>query len=180
MEPSADGLQPSAVQRSDTLALHSGTLSKALAVYFARKGVEPFEIDDLVQEVFLRILKRGDSDQLEQFNGYVFTTAASVLTDRYRRRKARFFTKHVEFDPDLHSDVTVGPDVELADRDSLNRATRILMQLPERTRHVFILRRIEGMSYGEIAHRLGLSVSAIEKHMLRAARHLVAHRKAIG
>lgn len=180
MEPPGFSPEPRPQERNDALALHSGTLSKALAVYFARKGVEPHEIDDLIQEVFLRILKRGDSDQLEQFNGYVFTTAASVLTDRYRRRKARFFTSHVEFNTEIHGDSAVGPDVELADRDSLNRATRILMQLPERTRHVFILRRVEGMSYGEISQRLGLSVSAIEKHMLRAARHMVAHRKEVG
>ena len=180
MDPQSGNDNTIAPQPSAELSVGSKALAKALAVYFARKGVEPFEIDDLVQEVFLRILKRGDSEQLEQFNGYVFTTAASVLTDRYRRRKARFFTSHVEFDPELHGDAAAGPDVELADRDSLNRATRILMQLPERTRHVFILRRVEGMSYGEIAARLGLSVSAIEKHMLKAARHLVAHRKAIG
>jgi DNA-directed RNA polymerase specialized sigma24 family protein len=49
---------------SPTLAEHSESLSRALKVHFARKGVEPHEIDDLIQEVFLRILKRGDSNQL--------------------------------------------------------------------------------------------------------------------
>jgi RNA polymerase sigma factor (sigma-70 family) len=48
------------------------------------------------------------------------------------------------------------------------------MDLPERTRTVFVLRRLEGQSYREISLRLGLSVSAVEKHMLRAVRHLLA------
>jgi RNA polymerase sigma-70 factor (ECF subfamily) len=48
------------------------------------------------------------------------------------------------------------------------------MELPARTRDVFVLRRLEGLPYNEIAKRLGLSVSAVEKHMLRATRHLVA------
>jgi len=47
-----------------------------------------------------------------------------------------------------------------------------LLELPERTRVVFVLRRLENLSYSEIGLRLGLSVSAVEKHMLRAVRHL--------
>ena len=179
MDPTSNSEGGPAATGHDALALKAGTLSTVLGRYFARHGVEPSEIDDLVQEVFLRILKRGDSDHLEQLSGYAFATAASVLKDRHRRGVVRLFTRHVSFDPELHSDVASGPDVEMANRDSLHRATRILMQLPERTRHVFVLRRIEGMSYAEIATRLGISVSAIEKHMLRAARHLVAHRKEI-
>ena len=45
--------------------------------------------------------------------------------------------------------------------------------MPERTRHVFVLRRIEGLRYQDVAKRLGLSVSAVEKHMQRAMLHLV-------
>ena len=54
-----------------------------------------------------------------------------------------------------------------------------LMKLPERTRAVFLLRRLEGMSYSEIAIRLGVSVSAAEKHMLRAVRHLLANVESV-
>ncbi len=67
----------------------------------------------------------------------------------------------------------------LAGREALRRTTQVLMELPERTRHVFILRRLERLSHQEIAVRLGLSVSAIEKHMLRASRHLLAHADAV-
>jgi RNA polymerase sigma factor (sigma-70 family) len=50
----------------------------------------------------------------------------------------------------------------------------VLLELPERTRQIFVLRRLEGLSYFEIGRRLGVSVSAVEKHMQRAVRHLAA------
>ena len=52
------------------------------------------------------------------------------------------------------------------------RATAALLELPDRTRIIFVLRRLEGMKYSEIAHKLGISVSAVEKHMLRAMSYL--------
>lgn len=48
----------------------------------------------------------------------------------------------------------------------------ILQALPERTRVIFILRRLEGLKYQDIANRFGISVSAVEKHMERAVAQL--------
>lgn len=142
--------------------------------YFLRKVPDQAEADDLVQDVFLRIVKRGGAEQLERFDGYVFETAASVLKDRLRRRAARAADRHIPFEPADHAELDVSAEEGLAAREALRAATAALMELPERTRTVFILRRLEALPYGEIAARLGLSVSAVEKHMLRAARHLVA------
>ncbi|MDI1296884.1 MAG: sigma-70 family RNA polymerase sigma factor, partial [bacterium] len=68
----------------------------------------------------------------------------------------------------------IGPDRILAGREALKTALAALERLPERTRTIFVLRRLEGMRYLEIARRLGLSVSAVEKHMVRAVAHLAA------
>ena len=149
-------------------------LRPVLKRYFARKGIDPAESDDLVQEVFLRIVKRGHSDALERFEGYVFATAASVLADRARRRSARHADRHVAFDPETHGTADSSMEEASIARQELRATTLILMELPERTRTVFLLRRLEGMSYSEIGIRLGLSISSVEKHVLRAARHLVA------
>ena len=160
--------------QEEALARQSQASRAALERYFARHGVPPSECDDCVQEVFLRIVRRGRSDELEQFSAYIFATAASVLTDRHRARRTREADRHVPFEPELHGGHEAGPDQVLADREKLRRTTQVLMELPERTRHVFILRRLERLPHGEIAVRLGLSVSAVEKHMLRATRHLLA------
>ena len=115
-----------------------------------------------------------DLAEVAHLDGYIFETASSVLKDRGRRRKARLMDRHVEFQPEIHAESTTGPDAQVLSREALGAASRALMELPERTRQVFVLRRLEHLSYKEIAQRLGLSVSAIEKHMVRAVSHLMA------
>lgn len=156
------------------LARKSEALRDALRRYFGRQGCAPHEIDDLVQEVFLRIIQRGDADRVEQLDGYIFQTAASVLTDRHRRRRVRAADRHEPFEIEHHPRDDVSPDEVLLGREALGQVGAALLALPERTRQVFVLRRFEEMSFREIALRLGLSLSAVEKHMLRAVRSLKA------
>jgi RNA polymerase sigma factor (sigma-70 family) len=156
----------------DILAGRSESLRAALKRYFARRGCPPHETDDLAQEVFLRIVRRGNAEGLENLEGYVFQTAASVFTDRHRHRRVKAADRHEVFEPDRHGGSQPGPDEALLDREALSAIGVALMALPERTRQVFVLRRLEDMSYREIGLRLGLSISGVEKQMLRAVRLL--------
>lgn len=131
------------------------------------------DVDDMVQQVFERLLKRGDVAEIEQLGGYVFQTASSVLTDHFRRQRTRHADAHDEFNQRDHGDVDFSPEHVLLERERLSRATAVLLELPERTRVIFVLRRLEGMKYLDIAARLGISVSAVEKHMERAVVRLV-------
>ena len=156
------------------LAVRSRTLRGALTRYFQRRLPDSNDVDDLVQEVFLRIVRRGNSQDLDRFEGYVFETAASVIKDRFRRRRTRMSASHVPFEPDLHGQTDVSPEQTVLAREALRSTTRAIMALPERTRTIFVLRRLEGLSHPEIARRLGLSLSAVEKHIQRAAKHLLS------
>lgn len=161
-------------ERARALALQSEALRRSLSSYFARRVVDRTEVEDLVQEVFLRIVQRDGADSIEHFNGYVFQTARSVLADRQRRRAARRVDAHIAFDAEQHGGEDVDAGRRLEDKAELRAATAALMTLPERTRTIFILKRLEGMRHRDIAARLGISVSAVEKHMLRAVQHLAA------
>lgn len=66
------------------------------------------------------------------------------------------------------------PDKVLEDRDRLNRLNAGLEQLDPRTREIFLLYRVEELKQREIAKLLKISVSAVEKHIARAAPFLVA------
>lgn len=144
----------------------------ALERYFSRRiGPRP-DVEDLVQEVFERLMRRGAVENEDQVDGYVFTTASNVLTDRHRRSKARQEHLHQPFCPDTHSGADFSPEHVLANREQLARVSALLFELPERTRAIFVLRRLEGMRYLDIASRLGISVSATEKHMQRAMMHI--------
>jgi RNA polymerase sigma factor (sigma-70 family) len=144
----------------------------SLQRYFARRVRNEGEIEDLVQEVFLRLLKRGGMADMEHLHGYMFQTARSVLADHLRRRRIFRTDDHEEFDESAHGGLHASPEDALLGRERLARATALLLELPERTRVIFVLRRLEGMRYDDIALHIGVSVSAVEKHMQRAVAHL--------
>lgn len=151
-----------------------GPLRRALARYFQARVRETSDVEDLVQDVFARIAGRTSTQPIEHLESYVFQTAASVLTDRSRRRRVRQAESHVPFDPDRHGGQSLDPYRALSGKEDLHRATAALLELPPRTRAIFVLSRLEGMTYREIASHVGISVSAVEKHMMRAIEHLTA------
>jgi RNA polymerase sigma factor (sigma-70 family) len=164
---------PDADEQASREALNAG-FRASLWRYFARRVRDGSEIEDMVQEVFARLLKRGNVGGVTHLGGYVFETASSVLTDRLRKRRSHHADAHEEYDDRTHGDVDFSPEHVLIGKERLARATAVLLELPERTRVIFVLRRLEGMKYLDIAARLGLSVSAIEKHMQRAVAHLAS------
>lgn len=153
----------------NTLAAQFGLV---LLQFFQRRVRDRPEAEDLVQEVFIRLLKRGDISALQDVRGYVFETAASVLTDRARKRVSRHSDEHIGFDPITHGSEDFPPDRVLIGEETLTRASRALLELPERVRAVFVLRRLEGLRYQDIAQRLGISLSSVEKQMARAVAYL--------
>ena len=146
----------------------------ALILFFRRKTHDPQEIDDLLQEVFLRIVARRSAEGVDNIGGYVFQTAASVLADRYRRGVVRHAGEHVEFEGAIHGESDFDAVRILEGRQALQAASDALYKLPERTRAIFVLRRLDQRTYKEIAVQIGISVSAVEKHMARAIHHLIA------
>jgi RNA polymerase sigma factor (sigma-70 family) len=156
------------------LAREARPVRQSLARYFTHRLRNPSDVDDLVQEVFTRIVARDSTSPIEHLGRYVYQTASSVLADYARRRSARHTEAHVSFDPELHGGTEFDPERILSGREDVAVATAALLSLPERTRTVFVLRRLEGLRSREVAEQLGISVSAVEKHMIRAVRHLSA------
>jgi len=171
--------QPSTVEKGDPPPTPNpvtdrdlGQLRTSLARYFRARVRNDSEVDDLVQEVFARVAARREGGQIEHLDRYLFQTASSVLADRARHLRSRRAELHIEFDPDYHSPSDIDPHRALSSREDLRAVTSALLVLPPRTRTVFVLHRLEGRKYREIAVQLGISVSAVEKHIARAVLHL--------
>jgi len=140
--------------------------------FFRRRVREPEEVDDLVQEVLIRLLRRGRVADVIDLRGYLFQTAASVLTDRARKRRSHHAEQHEPFDQAQLEHEGFPADRVLIGEEMLTHTARALLELPERARTIFILRRLEGLRYQDIANRLGISLSLVEKQMARAAAYL--------
>jgi RNA polymerase sigma-70 factor (ECF subfamily) len=162
---------PRQIDRSK-LAEEAGPVRRWLIQYFRRRIPDYAEIEDMVQDVFTRMVARESLEPVEHLGGYVMKTASSVLADRARLRATHGAGLHVALDDEVHGEDELDPARILGARQDLHAATSALLGLPERTRTVFILRRLEGHAFRDIGIRLGISVSAVEKHMVRAIKHL--------
>jgi len=140
--------------------------------HFLMKRAPAGEVDDLVQEVMLRIHQRRDAQQIQNVQGYMFQVASSVLHDNRRRGVVRMRSAHCELTDMLHPVEEISPERVLQAKQDVRRVFAELETMPVRTRHILMLVRFEGMSYAVVAERLGISVSAVEKHIMRAMRRL--------
>lgn len=142
--------------------------------YFHRHLDNPADIEDLTQEALIRLLR--SSTDIANAEAYLLRIASNLLRDRFRREQTHQTAQHESIDASLHEWPSEEPGCERVyeDREHLQRFLNELGALPPRCRQVFLLQRYEGMTYSAIAKRLGISVSAVEKHMMRALLHFQA------
>src|SRR5215813_5381649 len=86
------------------LAQEAGPVRRWLTRYFRRRIGNDAEVEDMVQDVFARMVVRDSSEPIDHLGGYVLKTASSVLADRARFRSSHGGGLHVEFDSELHGE----------------------------------------------------------------------------
>ena len=143
-----------------------------LVGYLCRR-VQEEDAKDIAQEAFVRML-RYRAYPRDQLKALMYRVATNVLLDRARRDRSRGAPLHVSLDADHDAMASDEPAHEerVASQQALVLVRAAILQLPERCREVYLLNRIEGMSYTEIARHCGISVKAVEKHIGRALRVL--------
>ncbi len=144
----------------------------ALNAYFMRRVRSAADADDLVQDVFVRLTRLAPSTEIRNAEAFIFHTAVNLLRDRARRAKAHRDVGELamlEFEP---ADEEPGADRVLEAKAELGQVMAVLNALSERTRNIFVLRRLEQVKVEDIAAYYGISVSAVEHHITKAQAHL--------
>jgi RNA polymerase sigma-70 factor (ECF subfamily) len=120
--------------------------------------------EDIAQDAFVKLSDRSVSGT---DRALLVRTAQNLALDHLRARRVRDrYARAVLSDP--HVAEVPGPENALAARQELNAFLLALKALPKRTQQIFLLNRLDGMSYPKIAEALGVSVSTVEKDMIRA------------
>ncbi|MCB4919577.1 RNA polymerase sigma factor [Brucella intermedia] len=132
--------------------------------------------EELVQEACLRLVTSGVETPFNP-RAYLYRVLGNLVTDHHRR-KARFNSSFVNSDVVDAADDRPDVERELIARQRLAILVEAVSELPPRCRECFVLRRFEGLSHGEIADRMNITRSAVEKHLAVATVHCARRLKA--
>lgn len=145
-----------------------------LLAWLMRRLRERDQAEDVVQDLYLRYVGHAGTHVVEDSRAYLFQMARNMLADLVRQRQARPVESlgHDESLLAATPDTAPGPERVAASRSELRRLAACLEQLPEQTQRIFLLNRVHGLSYREVAERLGVSVSTVQKSLARALGHV--------
>lgn len=154
--PSEDS--PQARWFAEHVQPHEAMLRAWLRGQFPRAG----DVDDLVQEAFVRILQARESQAIDSPKAFLFATARNLALGRLRHLKVEGDFALAE--GGLSSVCDEGADVAetVARAQELELLTHAIQSLPTRCRQVITLRRIYGMSQREVAAHLGIAEHTVE------------------
>ncbi|MEM1052460.1 MAG: RNA polymerase sigma factor [Pseudomonadota bacterium] len=145
---------------------------------------DPDLAEDLLQDARTKLLVGSGDHQISNPVPYIFQMLANLVEDHRRSEHSRaqrgrdWGDRGEGLEPQRADHIT--PEQTAVDRDMLAKTIEALSELPDRTREIFLAYRIEGTSQKQIAADLGLSLSAVEKHLQRAYHAVIDIRQKLG
>ena len=129
----------------------------------------PCAAEDLVQDVFVGLLRGNGLGQADNARAYLARCATNTALDHLRRERmrARYTVEGSPCEPEAACSAPL-QDAVVQGRQELALLRRTIDELPPKCRVVFLLSREHGLTMKEIAARLGISEKTVEKHILRA------------
>lgn len=129
--------------------------------------------EDITQDVFMKLWDKREDVQQETVKSYLYTIANNMLLNKIRHDKVvlSFAEKN------KNQQEEQSPEFTMEEKEFKVELERVIGAMPEKQREVFLMNRIEEMTYKDIADSLELSVKAVEKRMHGALAHIREHIK---
>ncbi|SLM50095.1 Sigma factor, ECF subfamily [Nitrospira japonica] len=146
-----------------------------LQAWLTRKLRCPHMAADFTQDIFLRLAELPASKVIGNVRSYLYRSAHNLVIDHFRKaeRQQTFPTAHEQL-LDIPEE-RAPADVALSAHQEWVRLQAVLGNLPERTQHIFMLNRVDGLTYTQVASRLGISESSVQKHLSKALLEVMTH-----
>lgn len=159
-------------ERRDFAALYRATLAP-LRRYLTRLLGNSTEAQDVAHDAYLRVYPTADKPTTLQPEAVLYTTARRLAINRLKRRSISPISRGA---PLLENAASASPGVaqQVMARQELTLLQDAIARLPVGCRTVLLLRKVELLSHREIADRLGIAISTVEKQHVRALRLLRA------
>lgn len=169
-KPAVDPVDPDPVSAETALLQHE----RGLRAFFVRNLRSRDDADDYVQEVFTRVLAGVDEENVRHWGGFLHRVASNLLMEGHRRNRVRHRSQHIELDDagEIAAPDTASPERIALGRDALRRLDAALEEMPPLRQQVFVLIRLQGKSYREVAAMLEMTESAVGKQLDKAVAFL--------
>lgn len=132
--------------------------------YIFYKSGELEIAEDIVQDTFLKIWEMRLSVRPDTARALLYTIASNQFANKYKRQKLKF-----RFQQSIVEERTFEtPEFEMELKEFDQKLQQVLADLNEKSRTVFLMNRIDQLTYNEIAKNLNISVKAVEKRMKKA------------
>lgn len=143
-----------------------------LAGYLAQRMIRSEDVDDLLQETFLLAYKAEQKGKIVSPKGYLFIIARNLLSKSYAKQ-AKEMTRVItdaEFENLEASEVPA--DRQLHYKLKMSALEKAIITLPPQCRRVFVMRKMLGLTQKQIATKLSISPSTVERHITIALSRL--------
>jgi len=138
-------------------------IKRFLARFFSNQQ----DIEDVAQEAYLRAYVAEQQKDIEQPKAYLFRIAKNLALTKLTRKSKKITDYLEECGSSVVIEYGAAADSEVEALESLGLYCEAVAALPEKCRQVFLLRKVHGLAHKEIAERMSLSVSSVEKYLLR-------------
>jgi RNA polymerase sigma-70 factor (ECF subfamily) len=138
------------------------------------------DAEEVLQETFIQYQKAARSTDIDNPKAFLFRISSNLAVDLIRHRSSQRareekWTKTYVDETDMDREGEPGQsaqDRQLAAKGDVERVISLLDGLSPKVRRVFVMHKFQEMSHAEVAQTLGIAKSTVEKHMIKALRHL--------
>ncbi|MGN6376892.1 MAG: RNA polymerase sigma factor [Sphingomonas sp.] len=126
---------------------------------------------DLTHETFARLANSGRVHQLAEPAAYLWRVARNLLFERTRQQK-RCNVVLLPLEQQHEPASAPHQELDLEAADLLRTYEKAIAGLPPKTRRVYLMQRVDELTYREIHEQLGISIATVEYHMMKALAHI--------
>lgn len=134
-----------------------------------RRGWKRHDAEDVIQDAFLRMQTYcNDGNEVRNSEAFLVRTALNLSFNVRTRRPDEVLVAQPDDEVSPQLQFAPAPEEVLEAEQCLDQVVALIDGMTPRTREIFLLHSLDGFTYPQIAGQLGISVSAVEKHMARA------------
>ncbi len=151
------------------------SIQETIRQYFKRKVKNPYDVEDMTQEVLKRICQKGEDLKADTWQNWVSKVAHNLWNDELKKRKkqneAFISVGLLEIERTEHRNLS-DLDAEVVNKESREELYKYLRQLPDAYKAAIVLHYLLGHSYAEISIKLEIPLNTVKSHSLRGIKKL--------